>query len=87
MDEHSRLLTGYWASESHVDIPLSFTDISLWTAIMATILLVTSELMSPYYGRTGIVLNRRRLRAVALIFALVFLSTVMYKIYEILAAT
>jgi hypothetical protein len=64
-------------------LPLGFWDLSLWTAIVAIILLITSELLSPYYGRTGIVLNRRRLRAVALVTGLFFLSTVAYAIYEI----
>jgi len=65
--------------------PLGFWDLSLWTAIVAIILLVTSELLSPYYGRTGILINRKRLRAVALIVALIFLSTVAFRIYEIVA--
>jgi hypothetical protein len=64
---------------------LGFWDLSLWAAIVAMILLVTSELLSPYYGRTGIVLNRKRLRVVALAVALIFLGTVAYGIYEIVA--
>jgi hypothetical protein len=74
--EYSRPETALW-------LPLGFWDLSLWTAIVAIILLITSELLSPYYGRTGIVLNRRRLRAVALVTGLFFLSTVAYAIYEI----
>jgi dipeptide/tripeptide permease len=62
--------------------PLGFSDLTLWTAVVAIILLITSELLSSYYGRTGII-NKRRLRLVALIFALIFLGTVAYKIYEI----
>lgn len=58
-------------------------DFSLWTAIVAIILLVTSELVSPYYGRTGIVMNRRRLRIAALLVAFIFLGTVAYRVYEI----
>jgi hypothetical protein len=63
--------------------PLGFWDLSLWTAVVAIILLITSELLSPYYGRTGIMINRRRLRFVALMVAFVFLSTVAYRVYEI----
>ena len=63
--------------------PLSFWDISLWTAITAIILLATSELLSPYYGRTGVLIDRKRLRIVALVVALIFLTTVAYRIYEI----
>ena len=65
-------------------LPLSFNDISLWTAVVAIILLVTSELLSPYYGRTGIMINRRRLRLVALVAAFIFLSTVAYRVYQII---
>jgi hypothetical protein len=63
--------------------PLGFVDLSLWTAVVAIILLITSELLSPYFGRTGIMINRRRLRFVALMVALVFLGTVAYRVYEI----
>lgn len=63
--------------------PLGFWDLSLWTAITAIILLATSELLSPYYDRTGIIMNRKRFRIVALIVALIFLATVTYRIYEI----
>jgi len=64
--------------------PLGFWDLSLWTAITAIILLATSELLSPYYGRTGIMINKKRLRIVALIVALIFLATVAYRIYVII---
>jgi hypothetical protein len=64
--------------------PLGLWDLSLWTAITAIILLATSELLSPYYGRTRLMINRRRLRIVALLVALVFLASVAYRIYEII---
>jgi hypothetical protein len=67
--------------------PLDFWDLSLWTAIIAIILLVTSELLSPYYGRTGIIINKQRLRIAALIIAFIFLGTVAYRIYEIVMKT
>ena len=63
--------------------PLGLWDLSLWTAITAIILLATSELLSPYYGRTRLMINRRRLRIVALLVALIFLATVAYRIYGI----
>ena len=67
--------------------PLGFWDLSLWAAIVAIILLVTSELLSPYYGRTGIIINRHRLRIAAVIIAFIFLGTVAYRIYEIVMKT
>ena len=63
--------------------PLGLWDLSLWTAVTAIILLATSELLSPYYGRTRLVINRKRLRIIALIVALIFLATVIYRIYGI----
>jgi hypothetical protein len=65
--------------------PLGFWDLSLWTAIIAIILLVTSELLSPYYGRTGLLVDKKRLRMVALLVALIFLATVAYRIYDIIS--
>ena len=64
--------------------PLGFSDLSLWTAFVAIVLLVTSELLSPYYGSSGIRINRRRLRLVALLFAFIFLGTVAYRVYQII---
>jgi len=63
--------------------PLGFWDLSLWTAVTAIILLATSELLSPYHGRTRIMIDRKRLRMVALVVALIFLTTVAYRIYDI----
>ena len=87
MESRSNPPTKFWRLDSVVWLPLGFLDLSLWTAIVAIILLVTSELLSPYYGRTGILINRKRLRAVALVFALIFLSTVAYSIYQIVTKT
>jgi len=66
--------------------PLGLLDVSVWTAIIAIILLVTSEFLSPYYGRTRIMINRKRLRIVALIVTSIFLATVVYRVYEIITA-
>jgi len=66
--------------------PLSFSDLSLWTAVTAIILLVTSELLSPQYGRTSIVINKKRLRTVALSLGIFFMLTVFIRIYEILSS-
>jgi uncharacterized membrane protein len=70
-----------------LSLPLGFWDLSLWTAVTAIILLVTSELLSPWYGRTGVMIDKKRLRMVALVVALIFLVTVAYRIYEIVIQT
>jgi len=64
--------------------PLSFWDLSLWIAVTAIILLVTSELLSPYYGRTSIIVNKKRLRMVAISLGILFMITVFIRVYEIL---
>jgi len=64
--------------------PLSFWDISLWLAITAIVLLITSELISPYYGKTNLLINKKRLRNVAIIVSTLFLITVAIRIATII---
>lgn len=64
--------------------PLGFHELSLWLAISSIILLATSELLSPYYGRTGLLIEKGRLRRVALVLGVLFLSTVAIRIYQII---
>jgi len=65
--------------------PMGFHELSLWLAVTAIILLATAELLSPYYGQTGLAAERKKLRRVALIVALCFMATVAVRVYEILA--
>jgi hypothetical protein len=67
-----------------MDFPLSLWDISLWLAITAIILLVTSELISSYYGKTNLLINKKRLRNVALTVSTLFLVTVAVRIVTII---
>jgi len=66
--------------------PMSFHELSLWLAVTAIILLATSELVSPYYGQTGLAAEKKKLRNVALILGVLFLATVAVRVYEIIAA-
>ena len=66
--------------------PLGFWDISLWLAVTAIILLITSELISPYYGKTNLLINKKRLRNVALIVSTLFLITVAIRIATIITS-
>jgi len=61
-------------------LPLTLGDVSLWTAIMSVFLLTGSELLSPVYGKTGIIIDRRRLRIAALVLVLIFLVTTAYQL-------
>jgi hypothetical protein len=67
-----------------MDFPMSFDDVSLWLAITAIILLVTSELISPYYGKTNLIINKKRLRNTALVVSTLFLITVAIRIASII---
>lgn len=71
----------------HIIIPVDIAELSILFAVTAIILLVTSELISPYNRRINILLNRKRLRRVAIIFSIFFLATVALKIIEIIIAT
>ena len=70
-----------------MSFPLSFWDISLWLAVTAIILLTTSELISPYYGKTNLLINKKRLKNAALTIGILFLITVAIRIYEIITST
>ncbi len=61
-------------------IPLGFDSISLLLAVTAIILLVTSELISPYYGRTRMNIDKKKMRNSAFTFTILFLVTVVVKI-------
>ena len=69
-----------------MQFPLSFWDISLWLAVTSIILLITSELISPYYGKTNLLINKKRLRNVALTVSTVFLITVAIRIATIITS-
>jgi len=69
-----------------MSFPLSFWDISLWLAVTAIILLMTLELVSPYYAKTNMLINKKRLRNVALTTSILFLITVAIRFYEVITS-
>ena len=69
-----------------MNFPLSFWDISLWLAVTSIILLVTSELISPYYGKINLLINKKRLRNVSLTVSTMFLATVVIRIISIITS-
>jgi hypothetical protein len=64
-----------------MDFPLTFLDISLWLAITAIILLITSELTSPHCGKRNMPINKKRLKNIALTMSILFVVTVAIRIY------
>ncbi|EMR73656.1 hypothetical protein MCGE09_00571 [Thaumarchaeota archaeon SCGC AB-539-E09] len=67
-----------------MQFPLGFHELSLWLAVTSIILLTTSELLSPDYGRTELQIEKGRLRRVAFVLSILFLSTVAIRIYQII---
>jgi hypothetical protein len=63
--------------------PMSLSDVSLWLAVMAIILLITSEIISSAteYSR-NIIIDRNRLRLVALALGLGFMATVIMRVFQ-----
>ncbi|MGD0028143.1 MAG: hypothetical protein ABSC91_04300 [Candidatus Bathyarchaeia archaeon] len=61
--------------------PLSISDISLWLAVTAIILLITSELLSSStkYSR-NLIIEKKRLRLIALALGVGFMITVIMRI-------
>jgi hypothetical protein len=66
-----------------MSFPLSLSDISLWLAVMAIILLITSELLSTAaeYPQS-ILIDKKRLQLVALALGLGFMATVIIRIFQ-----
>jgi len=64
-----------------LQLPLTLSDITLWLAITSIILLATSELISPYYGKTSLLIEKKRLRYVALTTGIIFILAILVQIY------
>lgn len=66
-----------------MNFPMTLSDISLWLAVMAIILLITSELVSSTAEYSiNVVIEKRRLRLVALVLGLGFMVTVVMRIFQ-----
>jgi len=65
-----------------MNFPLSMNEISLWLAAMAIILLITSELLSSARYAGSIIIEKKRLRLVALALGIGFMITVIMRIYQ-----
>ncbi len=62
-----------------MNFPLSISDISLWLAVTAIILLITSELLS---SSIDVMIERKRLRLVALGLGMAFIITVIMRVFQ-----
>ena len=64
-------------------IPFDFLGISLWLAMTAVILLITTVLFSAYDGKSMILIDQKRLRFAAFLLDILFLATVLIRIVQI----
>jgi hypothetical protein len=65
-------------------VPFNLSELTIFFAVIAIILLITSELISPYQRSINVVLNRKKLRKAAIVFSVLFLLAITMKIAEIL---
>jgi hypothetical protein len=65
-----------------MEFPLTVSDIGLWLAVTAIILLITSELISSSTGALGnVAIEKKRLRLIALILGMGFMATVVMRVF------
>jgi low temperature requirement protein LtrA len=65
-------------------LPIDLLELGMLFAVTALILLLTSELLTPYHRRVNMFISRKKLRRVAAIFAVLFLVTVAARILSML---
>ncbi len=66
-----------------MNFPLNISDISLWLAITAIIVLITSELLYSYPKLSArIAINKKILRLSGLGLGLAFLATVVMRVFQ-----
>jgi len=66
-----------------MNFPLSASDLGLWLAVTAIVLLITSELLSSSSGKLGnVAIEKGRLRLAALALGIGFMATVVMRIFQ-----
>ena len=63
---------------------LSLWDLGLWLAASSIIMLVTSEVLSPHYGRINLLMEVKKMRKVAIGLGIAFLVVIAPKILTII---
>lgn len=66
---------------------VDFWDISLLLALVAAVLLIVSEVISPNYGRVNILISRKRLKQAGVLFSFLFLVAVCIRIVTLIASS
>ena len=52
---------------------ISLWDLGIWFAFSSIIMLLVSEVVSPYYGRTNVLLEIKKMRKIAIGFGIAFI--------------
>jgi Ni,Fe-hydrogenase I cytochrome b subunit len=69
-----------------VQIPFDFWNVSLWLAVTGIILLITVQLALAYDGQATLILDQKKLRTVAVAVGILFLITMVIRIYGIVTS-
>jgi hypothetical protein len=67
--------------------PLDIWDISLLLAMIAIFLLLTSEMVSPRFGKLNLLVNRKKLRNMALFVSGLFLLIVTIQVIMLVSSS
>jgi hypothetical protein len=70
-----------------MQIPLDFYNLSLWFAVTGLILFITAQVVSAHDGNATILIDQRKLKNTAIVIGVLFLVTVVIRIYGIVAST
>lgn len=70
-----------------MQFPFDFWNVSLFFAVTGIILLITAQLISAYEGKATILIDQKKLRTIAMVIGILFLTTVAVRIYGIVAST
>lgn len=57
--------------------PIDLVDISFLFAVGTIVLLITAELSSPHYGPINLIIDRKRLKNLAITIGIFFMATVL----------
>lgn len=69
-----------------MQLPFDFWNVSLFFAVTGIILLITAQLASAYEGKATILVDQRKLRTMALVMGMLFLATIVIRIYGIVTS-
>lgn len=66
-----------------MNVPIGFDEFSLWMAVSAITLLITSEIVNQYHSQIGLVINKNRLKTASRIQGFLFLIIIVIYIFQL----